>query len=374
MTPPSGSPAASPDMPVIGWDLGGVHVKAALVRDRPRGRRGPGALPPLARAARPRRDPGAAARLGAGHGRPRRHHDGGTHRLLRRPHRRRAADLRLGRGASHAAGCGSMAAVPASSPPKPPPAHAADIASANWHATAALIGRHVADGLLVDIGSTTADLIPIVGGRAGGGRLQRRRAPGDGGTRLYRRGALASRGAGRPRPVPGPAHRADGRDLRHHRRHPPHPRRPAGGRRPAAQRRPQGQVDPRERDPPRPHRRARPRRGQRRRVARPGGPFRGRPAPAAARCGRPGAVAPGPCPAERPWWCAAPAASWPSAWPRASAGRPSPSPTSSPATSPRPGPTGPPPAAPPSPWRCSADTESWPPILARSESWREPRA
>ena len=44
--------------------------------------------------------------------------------------------------------------------------NAAAIASANWHATAALLGRHVADALLVDIGSTTADLIPIIGGRA----------------------------------------------------------------------------------------------------------------------------------------------------------------------------------------------------------------
>jgi (4-(4-[2-(gamma-L-glutamylamino)ethyl]phenoxymethyl)furan-2-yl)methanamine synthase len=41
----------------------------------------------------------------------------------------------------------------------------ADVASANWHATAALAGRHAPDALLVDIGSTTADLIPIVGGR-----------------------------------------------------------------------------------------------------------------------------------------------------------------------------------------------------------------
>jgi (4-(4-[2-(gamma-L-glutamylamino)ethyl]phenoxymethyl)furan-2-yl)methanamine synthase len=42
--------------------------------------------------------------------------------------------------------------------------HAADIASANWHATAALAGRHLGHALLVDIGSTTADLIPIVDG------------------------------------------------------------------------------------------------------------------------------------------------------------------------------------------------------------------
>ena len=48
------------------------------------------------------------------------------------------------------------------------PANAGDIsdriASANWHATAALVGRCRPEALLVDIGSTTADLIPIVGG------------------------------------------------------------------------------------------------------------------------------------------------------------------------------------------------------------------
>jgi (4-(4-[2-(gamma-L-glutamylamino)ethyl]phenoxymethyl)furan-2-yl)methanamine synthase len=50
--------------------------------------------------------------------------------------------------------------------PEEAAAVAADVASANWHATAALIGRIVPDALLVDIGSTTADLIPVVGGRA----------------------------------------------------------------------------------------------------------------------------------------------------------------------------------------------------------------
>lgn len=45
------------------------------------------------------------------------------------------------------------------------PAHAADIASANWHASAALVGRFVPDALFVDIGSTTTDLVPIAGGR-----------------------------------------------------------------------------------------------------------------------------------------------------------------------------------------------------------------
>jgi probable H4MPT-linked C1 transfer pathway protein len=42
--------------------------------------------------------------------------------------------------------------------------HVEDIASANWHATAALAARAVRTALLVDIGSTTTDLVPIVAG------------------------------------------------------------------------------------------------------------------------------------------------------------------------------------------------------------------
>jgi probable H4MPT-linked C1 transfer pathway protein len=43
------------------------------------------------------------------------------------------------------------------------PAHVQDIASANWHASAALAARH-GHGLFVDIGSTTADIIPLLDG------------------------------------------------------------------------------------------------------------------------------------------------------------------------------------------------------------------
>ncbi len=43
--------------------------------------------------------------------------------------------------------------------------HAADIASANWHASAALLALELPNALLIDIGSTTTDLIPIVAGR-----------------------------------------------------------------------------------------------------------------------------------------------------------------------------------------------------------------
>jgi probable H4MPT-linked C1 transfer pathway protein len=41
--------------------------------------------------------------------------------------------------------------------------HAIDIASANWHASAALLALKLPDALFIDIGSTTTDIIPIVG-------------------------------------------------------------------------------------------------------------------------------------------------------------------------------------------------------------------
>jgi probable H4MPT-linked C1 transfer pathway protein len=39
-----------------------------------------------------------------------------------------------------------------------------DVASANWHASAALVAGHFADGLFVDAGTTTTDLIPVRSG------------------------------------------------------------------------------------------------------------------------------------------------------------------------------------------------------------------
>jgi len=39
--------------------------------------------------------------------------------------------------------------------------HAAVIASANWHASATCVAHSVCEGLLIDIGSTTTDIIPI---------------------------------------------------------------------------------------------------------------------------------------------------------------------------------------------------------------------
>jgi probable H4MPT-linked C1 transfer pathway protein len=39
------------------------------------------------------------------------------------------------------------------------------VAASNWMATAMLVARHVADALLVDVGTTTTDVVPIRGGR-----------------------------------------------------------------------------------------------------------------------------------------------------------------------------------------------------------------
>jgi probable H4MPT-linked C1 transfer pathway protein len=51
-----------------------------------------------------------------------------------------------------------------------------DVASANWHATARLAAARLGDGLLVDIGTTTSDLVPFGAGRVlaqGGGDAKR---------------------------------------------------------------------------------------------------------------------------------------------------------------------------------------------------------
>ncbi|GJE70414.1 hydantoinase/oxoprolinase family protein [Methylorubrum podarium] len=148
---------------VIGWDLGGVHVKAALVED---GRVVEAVQAPcrLWRGV-PALDETLSQMPDWTRGEA--HHAvtmtgeltdcfadraDGVHQLSAWAAATLAGSVRI-----YAGRAGFVPAEAARG-------QAADIASANWHATAALVGRHEANALLVDIGSTTADLIPIVKG------------------------------------------------------------------------------------------------------------------------------------------------------------------------------------------------------------------
>lgn len=66
--------------------------------------------------------------------------------------------LRPAQVAVYAGRCGFVAPDEAAS-------LAADIASANWHASTALVARKLTDALFVDMGSTTTDIIPLAGGQ-----------------------------------------------------------------------------------------------------------------------------------------------------------------------------------------------------------------
>jgi (4-(4-[2-(gamma-L-glutamylamino)ethyl]phenoxymethyl)furan-2-yl)methanamine synthase len=150
---------------VIGWDIGGAHLKAARARD--------GRVDAVIQAATPLwlgLDSLTAAleAIGAELGPADRHAITMTGELCDAFPSRRDGVVGLATIAAKAlapavlslyAGRAGFVEL------REAAAHAADIASANWHATAALIARRAPDALLIDIGSTTADLIPIAAGR-----------------------------------------------------------------------------------------------------------------------------------------------------------------------------------------------------------------
>ena len=150
---------------IIGWDIGGAHLKAARVKD--------GRVEAAVQAATPlwlgldsleTAFDALHAQLG-----------GASHHAITMtgelcdafPSRREGVAGLAAIAASHlapaasslyAGRAGFVGLGEAAS-------HAADIASANWHASAALLALELRDALFIDIGSTTADLIPIVAGR-----------------------------------------------------------------------------------------------------------------------------------------------------------------------------------------------------------------
>lgn len=151
----------------IGWDLGGVHVKAALVVD--------GRVAAAVQVPCPLWQ-GVAALDASLKALPDWARDDARHAVTMTgeltdcfPDRTAGVAALSDWAAGHLTGpvqiyAGRSGFVP----PGEAAASAADIASANWHATAALVGALVPEALLVDVGSTTADLIPIVGGRPAG--------------------------------------------------------------------------------------------------------------------------------------------------------------------------------------------------------------
>ncbi|WP_298955688.1 hydantoinase/oxoprolinase family protein [uncultured Methylobacterium sp.] len=155
-----------PSVPVIGWDLGGVHVKAALVAPDGRVAAAVQARCPLWEGL-PALD-AALADLPAWTRAPARHAVTMTGELTDCFADRADGVAQLA-GWAAAALAGSVAVYAGRAgfvAPEAAGAVHADVASANWHATAALAGRRLGGaGLLVDVGSTTADLIPV---RAGG--------------------------------------------------------------------------------------------------------------------------------------------------------------------------------------------------------------
>jgi probable H4MPT-linked C1 transfer pathway protein len=147
-------------MRVIGWDIGGAHLKAALAED--------GRILRVVQLACPlwlgvQHLEAALASAKAELGQADRHAATMTGEL---------ADIFADRatGVTRIAATLAAACLPTKLRIYTPQnfvawdeagRHAENVASANWHATAAWLGRCIPDALLVDMGSTTTDLIAV---------------------------------------------------------------------------------------------------------------------------------------------------------------------------------------------------------------------
>ena len=152
---------------VLGWDVGGANVKAAVVEGGPRGRivrtrsrafeiwRDKDALPAVLRglAAELPDASAVAVTMTAELSDVFRTKREGVHFVLD------AVE------AVSRAPVGVFTTAGALVDPATARAHPLDAAASNWVATALLVGRFVPDALLVDVGSTTTDVVPVVGGR-----------------------------------------------------------------------------------------------------------------------------------------------------------------------------------------------------------------
>ena len=156
--------------PVLGWDIGGVNTKAARLDD---GEDGPG-VRSVSAPFEIQRDPAGlaptllslAAALGRG--------DGCIHGVtmtaeLSQAFRTKREGVGFVLDAVEAAFRGDAVRVYTVAgcfvEPTEARAHPLDAGAANWMATATLVARTVRDGILIDVGTTSTDIIPIAGGR-----------------------------------------------------------------------------------------------------------------------------------------------------------------------------------------------------------------
>ncbi len=148
---------------IIGWDIGGAHLKAARLEN--------GQIVDVAQIACPLwlgidQLHKAFAEAKAALGPAERHFATMTGELSDAFADRPAGVAAIAAVASQELGVPLFYAGPHGFVPTDAAAQHADaIASANWHASARLAARHFSDALFVDVGSTTADIIPLKDGK-----------------------------------------------------------------------------------------------------------------------------------------------------------------------------------------------------------------
>src|SRR5271169_3822937 len=148
---------------VIGWEIGGVHLKAARAEDG-RVTKASQYASPLRAGTDFLRQAFAEARTEMGGAD--RHVVTMTGELADTFSSRKEGVERLAKLAAGELGSVSIYAGPAGCVrPEDAHEHSAEIASANWYASASLMARKRNNALFIDLGSTTTDVIPIADGK-----------------------------------------------------------------------------------------------------------------------------------------------------------------------------------------------------------------
>ena len=150
---------------VIGWDVGGVHLKAARAED--------GRITRVVQLASPLR--GGLERLIAAFGEAKALVGRADHHVITMTGELADTFAARPEGVERLAAlaAGELTDAPMlvyAGPaglvhPRDARKHAAAIASANWHACAGLVAHQCASALFVDMGSTTTDVVPLVDGK-----------------------------------------------------------------------------------------------------------------------------------------------------------------------------------------------------------------